>query len=314
MIRKIYNIAALLLITVTSVVAQDATTTTTAPADLKNKKGEAYLPVADEWAIGVSASPFLRYFGNFMSGNTNNGAPTFDYAANPAINITNGIAIFGKKMIDANTAYRVRFNVNVASNINKAVVDQDRLNSNPNFPAFSEDWQKLSNTTVIIAPGYEFRRGSTRLQGFYGGELVVGLNARKATYQYGNSMTADFQAPTTHTFAPAGGFSTNTPNGTNDGSVRVTEEKLGMQFLVGARGFIGVEYFIIPKMSIGGEFGYMVSYRTQGRNLRTTEVYDPALNGIRTTKFDEYSGGLGSQAIGIGLDNLSANINLLFYF
>lgn len=308
MIRKIYSVAALLFITTAAAVAQDAVTvtSTTPPAELKNRKGEAYLPVADEWALGVSASPFLGYLGSFMSF-AGGGSPTFDFGSN----ITDNLAIYGKKMIDANTAYRVRFNVSVVNNINKAVVDQDLVNSNPDFPAFSEDWQKITNTSVVIAPGYEFRRGSTRLQGFYGGELVIGLNARKAVYEYGNAQTIDFTAPTSTEFNTPG-FSTNLPDG--DGSVRVVEEKVGMSFLVGARGFIGVEYFFAPKISIGGEFGYMLAYQTQRRNLRTTETFDTGTNSIRQTKIDEYPGGLGTQSLGIGIDNLSGSINLMFYF
>lgn len=277
--------------------AQNAPVTTD-PATLTNKKGEPYLPVADEWAIGVSASPFLGYLGNFFNGNTGNGSPGFGYAENPA----NNIAIFGKKMIDAKSAYRVRFNVSVNSSINKFVVDQDQVNANPDFPAFAEDWRKASTTTVVFAPGYEKRRGSTRLQGVYGGELVIGYSASKTTYQYGNPITADFQVPTSHDF-----------DGNVNGNARITENKFGGNFLVGARGFIGVEYFFAPKISIGGEFGYMVAFRTQGRGLGTIEQWDAGNNNVRQTKYDYYNNG-GLQSIGLGIDNLSGAINMLFYF
>lgn len=302
MIRRIYNVLALLLITVATAVAQDATVTD--PSTLRNKKGEAYLPVADEWALGVSASPFLGYLGNFMNGTVNRPAPAFDYAANPA----NNIAVFGKKMIDANTAWRVRFNVGVNNTINKAVVDQDQINPNPAYPAYSEDWQKITSTTVVIAPGWEKRRGSTRLQGVYGGELVVGFSKNHYVYQYGNPMTADFVEPNTHDFG------TNLPG--PDNGARVTDEKSGSNFLVGARGFIGVEYFFAPKISIGGEFGYMVAFRQLGRTLRTIESWDADNNTKRETKVDQYDGAndQGFSSIGVGLDNLSGSINLLFYF
>lgn len=289
----------LLLITAATAVAQDATTTT--GTVITNKKGEAYLPVTDEWALGVSANPFLDYLGNFMNGLTDgNSAPAFTFAANPS----NNIAIFGKKMIDENTAWRARFNVSAINTINKNVVVADVINSNPAFPAFAEDWQKIQSTTVVIAPGWEKRRGSTRLQGVYGGELVLGLNSVNRVYQYGNSITADFPEPNSTDFD--GNLST-------DGSIRVTENKSGMNFLVGARGFIGVEYFFVPKISIGGEFGYMIAWQYQGRGLQTTEQWDPAINGVRETKEDFYNDG-GTQLLGIGIDNLSGSINLLFYF
>jgi len=118
-------------------------------------------------------------------------------------------------------------------------------------------------------------------------------------------MNADFPEPTTAEFG------NNRPNG--DNSVRVTDNKSGMNFLVGARGFIGVEYFFAPKISIGGEFGYMVSWRTQLRALETRQQWDPGLNAIRETKIDSFNNG-GQTSIGVGLDNLSGSINLLFYF
>src|ERR1051325_3835345 len=126
MIRRIYSLLTVMLMTATAVLAQDATTDTPV---LKNKKGEAYLPVTDEWALGISANPFLGYLGNFLNGTLNQASPSFTYASNPA----NNIAIFGKKMVDEHTAYRVRFNVTVRSIMNKAVVTQDQLNSNPAY-------------------------------------------------------------------------------------------------------------------------------------------------------------------------------------
>lgn len=297
MIRKIYNVLPLLLLTVATAVAQDATVTD--PATLKNKKGEAYLPVADEWGLGVSASPFLGYLGNFMTNTNNNGAPDFQYGSNP----TDNFAIYGKKMVDANTAYRVRFNVSVGSVIRKEVIQQDLVNPpDPAYPAFAEDWMRTNSTTIVIAPGFEKRRGSTRLQGVYGGELVIGYSSAKNVYQYGNSMTSDFPVPSSTNF-----------NGNIIGGTRITENKSGGSFLVGARGFIGVEYFFAPKMSIGGEFGYMLAFSKQGRGLVTAETWDGANNGIVTTKVDVYNND-GLQSAGIGIDNLSGSINLLFYF
>jgi hypothetical protein len=303
MMKKIF-FAILVCGLATAAIAQDATTTSTEEVPvLKSKKGEPYLPVTDEWGLGVSATPFLNYLGNFVNldGNT---SPNFNYADN----IANRIAIYGKMMKDAHTAYRLRFNVSVGSTTNKAVINQNELNPDPNFPAFTQDWQKVSNTTIMIAPGYEKRRGSTRLQGVYGGELVIGFVSSKTTYDYGNTMSGDFPSVITNNFG------NNIVNGpANNASARVTEDKSGKSFMLGARGFVGVEYFIVPKISLGGEFGYMFGYQTLGKATRTYEQWDGANGTIRTTK-DDIVGNTGFSSIGIGLDNLSGSINLLFYF
>lgn len=44
--------------------------------DLKSKKGEAYLPVAGDWAISFNANGIFEYAGNAFNGKTDNAAPT----------------------------------------------------------------------------------------------------------------------------------------------------------------------------------------------------------------------------------------------
>jgi hypothetical protein len=40
----------------------------------------------------------------------------------------------------------------------------------------------------------------------------------------------------------------------------------------GVRGFIGAEYFVLPKMSIGGEFGWGLGLSTTGKSKTTYEA------------------------------------------
>lgn len=278
----------------------------TESSSVLSKKGYPLLPETGEWGLGISADPFLRYAGNFLSGSTStNIEPNFTY---PESVIGNNIALFGKKIIDANTAYRARFNVGVGQNINKAVIGQNVTTPDPSAPAFVDDWQKVNFTTVVFSGGYEKRRGNSRVQGIYGGEVVLGLTGNKAVYQYGNTMNLEFNAPITNNFG-----NNILAGSTAATSSRKTEEKFGTSFLVGARGFVGVEYFFAPKMSIGGEFGYMIGYRTIGKTYITSESWDSAAGAVRTIKTERYDNG-GFQSLGIGLDNLNGTINLMFYF
>ncbi|MFZ6010652.1 MAG: hypothetical protein ACOYXT_09915 [Bacteroidota bacterium] len=297
--KKIYSLILALVFSVSMAIAQDATTTQETTEALKSKKGVLILPETDEWGLGVSADPFLTYLGNFLNGNNFNSDPDFDYPSNPADNI----ALLGKLVKDANTFYRVRFNLNIGSNTNKAVISQDLLTPDPLAPAFTEDWRKTKFQSIVIAAGLEKRRGKTRLQGVYGGEVVLGFTNTVQEYQYGNPITIDFNVPTTFNFGsnilPAG--------------ARKVEEKFGSNMLIGARGFIGVEYFFAPKMSIGGEFGYMFGFERQGRAKITSEVWDSGTSNVRQIKTDYYNNS-GLTSIEIGLDNLNGSINLLFYF
>jgi hypothetical protein len=296
--KKIIVLSALLLAACV-VVAQDATT-----EPLKNKKGIAILPEVGEWGLGVSVNPFLDYLGDLANGQAGgNSSPTFDYTANPA-----GVpfSIFGKYVKSENTYYRARLHITVATDINKEVIGADQLITPPaGFPSFTEDWQKVSSQVIMLAGGIEKRRGSTRIQGFYGGELVLGYSGGKTTYEYGNPISAANQTPTTFDFINGGTISATS---------RPTEEKEGKGIFVGARGFIGVEYFVAPRLSLSGEFGYTLGLSSTGKTVITEEAWNNGTNSVLSTKTDVYRGGDPDTLIGFRPDNLDGNISILFYF
>ena len=47
--------------------------------DLTSKKGEPFLPEAGDYMIGIDATPFLNYVGNFFGKTAANAAPTFNF-------------------------------------------------------------------------------------------------------------------------------------------------------------------------------------------------------------------------------------------
>lgn len=289
--------------------AQD--TSESAPATdgvLKSKRGFPILPQSSEWALGVSATSIVTYFGNLLNGNTNNVGANFNYAAKPLNLPVNNLALFGKKVLDENTAIRARFGFGKDVTIIKAVAQQNVLAPDPTSPAYTEDWRKISSTGVIIAGGLEKRRGQTRLQGIYGGELLIGFASQKTEYQYGNPMSLDFNAPITTNF---GG--NIIAGSTAAATTRTVEDKFGNYLFVGARGFVGVEYFFAPKMSVSGEFGYTLGTQMQSKGLRTDETWDPTQNQARQVKTDTFNNN-GITYVGVGLDNLNGAISLLFYF
>ena len=95
--------------------------------------------------------------------------------------------------------------------------------------------------------------------------------------------------------------------------VRTVSERNNNSVFLGLRGYVGVEYFFAPKMSIGGEFGYTAGFRTQGRGLITTETWDSGATQVRKIETEVFRNN-GLNSIGIGTDNLNGAINLLFYF
>ena len=191
--------------------------------DLKSKKGESYLPVAGEWAISFNATGVFNYVGNSFNGSLANTAPT---VANATAN-----SFVGKKFITDKTAYRVVANVGFGSNnLTGGDFDGDGV---VDFATY-----KSSSLNLNVGLGKEWRRGSTRLQGFYGADALIGFASTKW------SETNN-----------AAGNSTFNP---------------GTAINLGVTGFIGAEYFLFPKISIGAQYNYGLQIASNGASKLTT--------------------------------------------
>lgn len=237
--------------------------TATFAQDLTSKKGETYLPEAGDWAIGVDATPFLNYFGNLIGGGQNaNNAPTWNY-------LTNNQTITGKYFVEDDMAYRASLRIGFGSNKSAAMVGDDAITVAPVYPALPnlvEDSYKSGGTNIGLAVGMEKRRGFGRLQGFYGAELGFNISSTKDAYTYGNAMTI--------TGATTNDFGSNLTTDTYGNAARINEEKSGTSFGLGLRGFIGAEYFVLPRLAIGGEFGWGLVFQSNGASMTTLESTD----------------------------------------
>jgi len=213
--------------------------------DLTSKRGENFLPEEGEWAIGLDAAPFLNYAGNlFNSGNTN-----------PVANFPNSInTIYGKMFITPTSAYRAKIRIGFNSVTNRAFTEDA---TDP--MATVEDTEKVSSTFIGIGAGMEKRRGNSRLQGVYGAEAFIWFSGQNRTYEYGNELTA-----------------TNTTNSNAFDPIfdGVTESNSGSTFGIQLRGFLGAEYFILPKISLGAEYGWGLAFSSAGDGETTSEFHD----------------------------------------
>lgn len=192
--------------------------------ELKSKKGENYLPEKGDLAIGFNADNLFKYIGNFFSSSGTNSIGTFSN------NGWNGTFV-GKKFISDKIAYRCIAGLGINTNT-----------SNAAFGVGGNDEKVSNGFNVALGIGKEWRKGKTRLQGFYGGDFVLG---------FGTSSEK-------HTYTDAGGKSL----GSN-------EVKNGAKFDIGARGFLGAEYFIFPKMSMGAQYSYNLMFGIVGDNTIT---------------------------------------------
>jgi hypothetical protein len=246
--------------------------------DLTSKKGEPILPEAGDWGIAIDATPFLNYAGNMFGKTANNVAPTWNF-------FTTAQTITGKYFKDASTVYRGSLRIGFGGNTVREMVADRTTPSNtvvtyPTAQPLKENTWKHSGTTIGLAGGIEKRKGKTRLQGYYGGEVGIYFSTSKDKFTYGNALSA----PTAGNLNPVTVFTDDQIAGSNNynatasndiqgavGAARATERKNGSTISFGVRGFIGAEYFVLPKMSIGGEFGWGLGLTSTGKSKTTWE-------------------------------------------
>ena len=208
-------------------------------------------------------------------------------------------------MVDAKTAYRVKLQITYNSMTDKELVPMDALPAVFDPEVTVEDKAKYTNMDLVFGAGLEKRRGKGRLQGIYGAEALIMFGSDKAKYEYGNAWNTDLGTPHRYNFGE---------NVIGEDYGYITEDKSGSSFGFGVRGFIGVEYFFAPKISLGGEFGWGIAFTSQGEGEYTYEFEDftvPSGDPFINTKTVKNAGG---SSFGFHPDNLSGAINLLFYF
>ena len=145
--------------------------------NLVSSKGEQYLPKQGDWSIGFNAGNALRYVGNAFNGNTGNssadlfeGQRVLNFGTGVFSSTASVITFVGKKFDTDNTAtrYTASFNFNFEK---------------------QKDVDGTSSFGLVAGYGKEWRKGTTRLQGYYGVDGLVGL-VSPAKKQFGFGIGA----------------------------------------------------------------------------------------------------------------------------
>lgn len=207
--------------------------------NLTSKKGENYLPQAGDWSIGFDPSGIFSYIGNTFNGTSGNDAPSVDAT-------------------DIGTIVWKRF---------KTDKNADRITADFAVNSFKNGDYSSSNFNLTAGYGKEWRRGATRLQGFYGADalLFLGSNSNKQV---------------------------------NPGNT--TEFKSGMSIGIGGQGFMGAEYFVFPKISIGAQYNYALFVSSSPKSKTTYTDGTPTSEGNASSEF-----GLS----GVGTANMTINLH-----
>lgn len=275
--------------------------------ELTNKKGQIILPQKGDIALGFDAVPVVDFALNVANIMNNTGQT----AEHPGfVSGYSGILV-GKYFLKDNLAIRVRFGVNTStSSTSDYFFDPKDVFENPGDPSqwgLIKDVTTSSSKDLFLGTGLEFRRGHNRLQGFCGGELLFGVQSSSLAKKYAVAMSEE-------------AFNNNYTNA--DGSLVVADRLLknssGNAFVFGVRGFVGVEYFVAPKISIGAEFGWGFGLVTEPRGSATHEIWNPdnlageeeTVKGFQSSISNGFQVDDGSSSTLGG----SAALSLLFHF
>jgi hypothetical protein len=254
-------------------------------ATLKSKKGHVILPEAGDIAIGFDAVPMLNFGLNAVNIQVNTGQD-----ANGLVDYQTGFnqVLVGKYYVDAATAYRAKLAINTSSVSSKTFGDNPLTPSSTDPENILLQTTKVSTSQYVFGGGLEMRRGHNRLQGFYGGELLIGLG--------GGSTKNTYEIKYDQTSQDSGYVSI--------GDSRVLSSKNGLSIGFGLRGFVGAEYFVAPKVSIAAEYGWGLALVTTPRGKAETESWtDPDGDGKGEAKTKETEGNSSGRSFGFMVDN-----------
>ncbi len=266
---------------------------------LRNKNGYLILPEKGDFAIGFNTVPIFAFFGNMFNGNMNNNF----MSQNKFVSFLDDNAIYGKYFLSDKNAVRVDFRLGIHSGKFRNDVYNDYANSPDSLVV---DAVKLSTQRFTLGAAYEWRVGKGRLQGVFGaGVFFKYASSVKARYEYGNAMTNGNAAPTTTTWDMAGNVLASGPQ-----AQRTLWSKGGNTCGFGARGFVGVEYFVAPKISLGAEFGWSAGYSQTSAIKSQTESFDSNSNTVVNTDRTRS----GSRFFDADTDNFNGALYLMFHF
>jgi hypothetical protein len=247
---------------------------------LKDKKGRIILPEKGDFSIGIGANPFLLYLGNM-----------FSLAGENQLNLSLfNNQLYWKYFISSQKAIRIRLGLYQNSQQTDYKIRDDN-----DFNLFVTDKLDRAYNNLDMTLGYELRKGSNRLQISYGAEINLKFSNLTEKFSYGNKHSSSNPFPTSYLF----GSSWNRPLETNQNN------GLG----IGARFFTGIEYFMLPKISIGGELGIGYIKRLNGKSIQKVEYWDWDTNSVR---IDDYGSNFNSSTS--FTDILNGQIFILFHF
>lgn len=284
------------------------------PAGLwaEEKEKKQYLPEEGDWALGIDVVPILKYIGNAFNGtdgsnelNHVGGSPFTSGNANfRDRGLMPDVSIMGKYMLTDEWALRANIGLMLSAENEKAYSTDDKaLLENPLSEAKVTDRVRHERNGMSMMLGAEYRKGSRRIQGVFGGGVLFAFQNSKDSYSWGNALTEINQSPSSYSFA---GMPT-LPTG-----YRVLKQNgTGSDVYLGLTGSAGIEWFVAPKIALGAEVNLSLYYIFGSQTYIESEGYNTTSSKVET-RTDLLSP--GDNGIYFGTESLGGSLYMTFYF
>jgi hypothetical protein len=212
------------------------------------------------WAIGVDAAPVLNLGLNVINLFNNTGQDATNVFNNPA-NYDQTFAI--KYYLRDNLAIRGMLRLGATNTTTLAYYEDPRDVVDPEIEAGNrtevQDTTTQNASVFGVGGGAEWRHSFGRFEGFCGAEGLLGMSSSSTSTQYGWAYTDADNIPSEQTS-------------------RTISEDYGTSVSLGARGFLGVEYFLLPELSLAAEYGMGGSFNLTPNGVVVTEVWETSVD------------------------------------
>lgn len=241
---KIKLIIGLLFVSVISMNAQQNEKSS------KESSQKDYLPQKGNIGVGALATPLFNFVGNMLS---SGGTNKLDMKM-PGIIV--------KYYLTDMSAVRAAILIGSGTTKNAYYSQDDALFlTNPLSTTEVVDNKVTQTSDYEISLGLQKFVGKNRLRGFYGAQVLCGYNSDKVVYSYGNPMTLLNPTPTVN-LSITGAYS---------GAERILENKTSSKLSTGLGGIAGFEYYVMPKLCVGGEVSLNLIYNMYGQTYKKSE-------------------------------------------
>ncbi len=268
------------------------------------------MPKAGDYAISISALPFVNFLGNAFNGTMSQDldeiGATPSYTENEASMLKPTVSIMGKYFLAKDLAVRVNVGLITNNQYSSAyAVDDNELASNPLSEAKVIDTKSYVQSGGSITAGLEWRVGHSRVQGVFSCSALYMYHTTNTSYTYGNAVTEVNQNPSNS------GIGASSSLVSYFSTMRTLKDCGGNTHTFGVVGSAGVEWFVASNISIGAEVNLTGAYATTTQAYSIYEGYN-----LNTEKVEEYTdlNSPASHALYFGTNNVGANLNINFYF